>query len=42
MPTITMVFLRNAVPVVLLAFVVGKLRFETESFLKFGVRMPLC
>jgi hypothetical protein len=42
MPTITMVFLRNAVPVVLLAFVAGKLRFETESFLKFGVRMPLC
>jgi hypothetical protein len=36
MPTITMVFLRNAVPVVLLAFVAGKLRFETESFLKFG------
>jgi hypothetical protein len=36
MPTITMVFLRTAYPVVLLAFVAGKLRFETESFLKFG------
>jgi hypothetical protein len=30
------VFLRTACPVVQFVFVAGKLRFETESFLKFG------
>jgi hypothetical protein len=41
MPTITMVFLRTASPVVLVRVLVrDKLRVETESFLKFGIRMP--
>jgi hypothetical protein len=40
MPTITMVFLRTASPVVLIGLVVrDKLRAETESFLKFALRM---
>jgi hypothetical protein len=40
MPTITMVFLRTASPVVLIRVLVrDNLRAETESFLKFGTRM---
>jgi hypothetical protein len=40
MPTITMVFLRTASPVVFIGLVVrDKLRAETESFLKLAARM---
>jgi hypothetical protein len=40
MPTITMVFLRTANPVVFIRVLVqGNLRAETESFLKFAGRM---